>query len=102
MKSLTVEDQLVHQCAQETLTRHLKNAPTDYICAGIEKCTNLQRMLAKVIQEKEQEKELTYQRLHLLDKVTNLTDLENSLPLGYLLKGKQKEEWKIKVSDNCF
>jgi len=98
----TKEDKFVHACVYETLIRHLKNAPADYICSGIEKCANLQRMLQKVIQEKESEKALTWKRLHLLDKVASLTELEDSLPLGYLLKGKQAKEWKIKVSDNCF
>ena len=107
----TKEDKFIHACVYEILIRHLKNAPIDYICAGVEKCPNLQRMLQKVLQEKEQEIKLTWKRLHLLDRITNLTELENSLPLGYLLKGKSEKEWKnkkfcqrlkIKVSDNCF
>ena len=55
----TKEDKFIHACVYEILIRHLKNAPIDYICAGVEKCPNLQRMLQKVLQEKEQEIKLT-------------------------------------------
>jgi hypothetical protein len=56
----TTEDKFMQDCLKETLIRHLQNAPTNYICPGAEKCSNLAQMLTKVIQEKERIKDLTY------------------------------------------
>src|SRR5947209_12989563 len=90
-RSKSAEDKFTNACLKEVLLRHLKHAPKTYTCLGVDKCSNLEQMLNKVLQEKEQAKDSAYRLLHFLNEAKSLNSLENKL-LGRLIKGSKPEQ----------